>query len=151
MLYYLLLNNKNNIKCMNLNNILEKIKNIKGLPLKNKIGALKDTEIKINDKRNRPILILRLLSFLIIFLLISGTMFTMIFVYNSINASISQIDSIIAYQSESIVELIEFGKLDKIEKYWQEKEQFEMPTLKRDPFSKITIYNNISVATSTTD
>ena len=136
---------------MNLNNILEKIKNIKGLPLKDKLGVTKEVETKINDKRNRPILILRLLSFLIIFLLILGTMFTMFFVYNSINASIGQIDSIIAYQSESIVELIEFGKLDKIEKYWQEKEQFELPTLKRDPFTKIPIYNSTDTATSTTE
>ena len=61
-------------------------------------------------------------------------MFTFIFVYNSVTNSIGYIQTIVNYKKETQVYLIEFSKLDKIEKYWQEKIQTELPVITRNPF-----------------
>lgn len=120
---------------MKLNNILSKIGFKKGIGQNNKPAKIDDIKTKLRDKRDRPILILKLSSYLIISLLISGLMFTGVFVYTSIINSIGQIQSIVSFQSEARVQLIEFSKLEKIEEYWQKKTNTKLPILKRDPFT----------------
>lgn len=115
---------------MNLIDILKKLK----LKKNSAISPSANRDIKIKDKRNRPIFILRLLSLFIIFLLVLSVMGTVFFVYSSITNSIGQIQSIALYQSEAHVELIDFGKLDKVEKRWQEKTNSLLPDIKRNPF-----------------
>lgn len=115
---------------MNLTDILKKLKFKK----KSAVSPSAKKDIKIKDKRNKPIFILRLLSLFIIFLLVLSVMGTVFFVYSSITNSIGQIQSIATYQSVARVELIDFGKLDKVEKRWQEKVNSLLPDIKRNPF-----------------
>ncbi len=135
---------------MNLNDILIKLKLKKAPAEAGEAQKNEPTKNAFKDKKNRPILVLRLLSFLIIFLLILAVMFTVYFVYSSIINSIGQIQSIISYRSEVNIELIDFNRLDKIEKYWTEKTDSKLSEIKRDPFVDVPIYDP-ETATSTSE
>lgn len=122
---------------MNIKNIFTKIKL--------KLSWEKDKKVfKIQNDKNKYIFVLRMFSILIIALLIGLIFSTILFVYQTIMNTIGQVQSISLYQSELRVELIDFNRLDKIEKKWEEKINDEKINLKRNPFLK-----KISAATST--
>jgi hypothetical protein len=110
--------------------------NIKKIFVKIKFPEKKDKEIiKIQNKKNRYIFILRMLSILIMAFLVGVIIATVLFVYETVMNTIGQVQSISLYQSELRVELIDFNRLDKIEKKWEEKISDEKPNIKRNPFS----------------
>ena len=114
---------------MDIKNIFTKIKL--------KFPKKKDEEIiRIQNKKNKYIFILRMLSILVIALLATVATTTILFVYNTVISAIEQVQSISLYQSELRVELIDFNRLDKIEKKWTEKINDEKPNIKRNPFIK---------------
>lgn len=122
---------------MNIKNIFAKIKL--------KLPWEKDKKVfKIQNDKNKYIFVLRMCSILIIALLIGLIFSTILFVYQTIMNTIGQVQSISLYQSELRVELIDFNRLDKIEKKWEEKIDNEKLNLKRNPF-----INKISVTTTT--
>ncbi|OGH58724.1 MAG: hypothetical protein A2725_03440 [Candidatus Magasanikbacteria bacterium RIFCSPHIGHO2_01_FULL_33_34] len=125
---------KNN---MNFRNILSKIKLKKST--ENPTNKNSDSKSVIKDKRNRPIFILRLLSYFVIFLLLLAIMLTVIFVHSSITNSIGQIESIASYQNKIHIELIDFNALEKTEEYWQEKVKSELTPIERNPFLETII------------
>ncbi|MDP2692633.1 MAG: hypothetical protein Q8O88_03255 [bacterium] len=135
---------------MKFNNLLSKIKQ-KTIPSSDASHAFGGgTKNQIKDKRNRTMLILRLLSYFIIFLLILALMFTVIFVYTSIMNSLGQIQSIVSYQSEARVQLIEFNKLDKIESYWKDRTELKLTEIERNPFIEAPILKKETVMVTST-
>lgn len=119
---------------MRLANIINKLRK------KDTVGAdkkLKKGKTKIKDKRNRHIFVLKMLSFFVMFLLLLGIILTIIFVYSSITNTIGQIQSIVTIQTEGNIQLINFGKLDKIEKYWEDNINTELPVTTRNPFIEV--------------
>ena len=114
---------------MNIKNIFAKIKL--------KLPEKKDKKnFKIQNDKNKYIFVLRMFSILIITLLIGLIFTTILFVYQTIMNTIGQVQSISLYQSELRIELIDFNRLDKIEKKWEEKINDEKLDLKRNPFVK---------------
>ena len=114
---------------MDIKNIFTKIKL--------KFPKKKDEEIiRIQNKKNKYIFILRMLSILVITFLTGVIITTILFVYETVMNTIGQVQSISLYQSELRVDLIDFNRLDKIEKKWAEKINDEKPNIKRNPFIK---------------
>lgn len=115
---------------MDIKNIFAKIKL--------KLPEKKDKEItKIQNKKNKYIFVLRMLSILVMALLVGVIIATVLFVYQTIMNTIGQVQSISLYQSELRVELIDFNRLEKIEKKWEEKINEDKPNLIRNPFAVI--------------
>ena len=128
-----------------------KIKNFfTGIKQKFEQNKAEKKEVKLQNQKTRYISVLRLISILVIAILITITAGTMIFVYQSIMNTIGQVQSIALYQSELRVELIDFNRLDKIEKKWQEKITAKKIYLKRNPFEAASV-KSISDAASTTE
>ena len=116
---------------MDIKNIFAKIK----LELPEK----KDKKVfKIQNDKNKYIFILKMLSILIITLLAGLMLATFLFVYQTVMNTIDQVQSISLYQSELRIELIDFNRLDKIEKKWEEKISNEKEKLTKNPFIKET-------------
>lgn len=115
---------------MDIKNIFAKIKL--------KLPEKKDKEIiKIQDKKNKYIFVLRMLSILVMALLVGVIIATVLFVYQTIMNTIGQVQSISLYQAELRVELIDFNRLEKIERKWEEKISEDKPNLIRNPFAAI--------------
>lgn len=126
--------------------------NIKNLFAKIKLPEKKDKEIiKIQNKKNRYIFILRMLSILIMAFLAGVIFATILFVYETVMNTIGQVQSISLYQAELRVELIDFNRLDKIEKNWEEKISGDKPNIERNPFvtAKDIPVTNPSITTTT--
>ena len=135
---------------MNIKNIFAKIK-LKYLSGTTKGSGYPKPKMdlgKIQNDKNKYIFVLRMFSILIIALLAGLIFATILFVYQTIMNTIGQVQSISLYQSELQIELIDFNRLDKIEKKWEEKISDEKLDLKRNPFVKkvstTTTPNNIS-------
>ena len=75
-------------------------------------------KFKIQNEKNKYIFILKILSILVIILLTGLILATFLFVYKTVINTIGQIQTISLYQSELRVELIDFNRLEKIEKKW---------------------------------
>jgi len=112
-------------------NFLKKITGLKPLKRKQNGNGAK----KLKPRGNKQISALRMVSLLLIFILLTMFSATLTFVYQSVISTIGQIQSIVIYQSASVIDLIDFQRLNKVEKEWHNKLNIQLAPLVRDPFA----------------
>lgn len=82
---------------------------------------------------------LRLISMIISGIILIGFIVGMYFIYVNIYQTIGQIQSVMLTQSELNTQIIDFERLEIVQKTWNEKHQLELPALARDPFNSLPI------------
>jgi len=116
------------------------IKKILGkLGLKTTRGKNGKKELNIQSEKYKYVSTMRLISIFTIAILVTILAGTMFFVYTSIVSTLGQVQSIALYQSQLRIELIDFARLEKIEKKWNEKFDTTELNIERNPFLKTII------------
>jgi hypothetical protein len=126
---------------INLNmNIKNPLAGIKG-KLKSKSSKPdKKKEVKIQDDRNRYITVLKILSVIVLITLASVFFATSFFVRKIIKNTIGGgIQSLEIYKADIGVDLINFDKLDKAEKNWEDKHKDSGKKINKDPFLEVVV------------
>lgn len=117
----------------NLATMLKKITAFK----KNGDVQKKNLAEKIKNKGDKQISVLRMISILLIFSLLALFFTTIMFVYQSVITTIDQIQSIVIYQNAIVVDLIDFNRLNQVEKEWNHKLNTPLEAIKRNPFEPV--------------
>lgn len=84
---------------------------------------------KTNDKQvylskeYKQFVVLRLISWIAVGVFVAGTIICISFIYQSTFFTIEKIQNIISQGNDTVSEVIDFGKYEKIKKNWEEKNQ----------------------------
>ena len=86
---------------------------------------------------------LRLLSFFIIGIIGVSVIGGILFVYSNIYTAIGQTQTVISLNTSLTIEIIDFGRYDRVDKAWKDKYSDRELKLSRDPFNKGAIIEEV--------